>query len=216
MTRRRAERAAPPWRLTKLSRRLGQLVEAARVDAAASMGVTVVDGTMPGVMDPFAFIPAVANTSVAITSLLYTVQRNYRTDAAEGGGQGEGHLEGHIAFQQAAVSVLYRLTYLSATGLPPSWRGMLWTWPASYRATRDFPAAVETLQLTFSAAAMTGPANLLDPSAAVFEASGKCCAGFAGGDGGRRTFHTFSEEAYQELGAYIAILRERIAPPAPE
>ncbi len=42
-----------------------------------------------------------------------------------------------MAFQQAAISVLYRLTYLSATGLPPSWLGSLWTWPAAYRATRD-------------------------------------------------------------------------------
>jgi hypothetical protein len=174
-----------------------------------------VDGTIRCVWDPFAFVPAVTNTSVAITSLLYTVRRNHRTDtAAEVGEQGEEHLEGHIAFQQTAVSVLYRLTYLSATGLPPSWRGLLWTWPASYRATRDFPAAIETLQLTFSAAAMTGPADLLDPSAAVFEAIGKCCAGFAVSGAGRGPFNTLVEEAYREVGMYIALLRERIAPVA--
>lgn len=165
---------------------------------------------MVPVLDPFAFGPAVTNASVAIASLLYSVRRNRRSDAAAEEKEGQDLLDGHVAFQQAAISVLYRLTYLSATGLPPSQLGILWTWPASYRATRDFPAAIESLQLTFSAAAMTGPAELLDPSAAVFEAIGRSCAGFAMRGSRKEAFDALAQEAYEELGRYTAAVRERI------
>lgn len=165
-------------------------------------------------LDPYVFGPAVTNASVGIASLLYSVRRNLRIDAADSPHDGEDLLEAHVAFQQAAVSVLYRLTYLAATGLPPSRLGILWTWPASYRATRDFPAAIESLHLTFSAAAMSGPTNLLDASAGVFEAIGRSCAGFAMRGSGKASFDALAQEAYQELGRYTAALREQIVPAA--
>jgi hypothetical protein len=152
--------------------------------------------------------------SVGIWALLYNIKRNRRIDAPAELTNDPGLIETHVAFQQAAVSVLHRLSYLSVTGLPPSWSGILWTWPASYRATRDFPAAVESLQLTFSAAAMTGPAELLDPSAAVFEAIGRSCASFPTRRAGREVFSSSLEKAYEELGTYTAALRERLSPQA--
>jgi hypothetical protein len=163
---------------------------------------------MQPVLDPFTFGPAVTNSSVGIASLLYSIRRNRRSDAAAPSSDERGQLETHIVFQQAAVSVLFRLTYLSATGLPPSWLGILWTWPASYRATRDFPAAIETLQLTFSAAAITGPTDFLDASAAVFEAIGKSCGSFATRGRGKEAFNARLHEAYEELGRYTETLRE--------
>jgi hypothetical protein len=166
---------------------------------------------MQSVLDPFTFGPAVTNTSVGIASLLYSIRRNRRSDAAAPSTDKRGLLETHMVFQQAAVSVLYRLTYLSAPGLPPSRLGILWTWPASYRATRDFPSAIETLQLTFSAAAMTGPPDLLDASAAVFEAIGQACGSFATRGRGREASNTRLQEAYEELGRYTETLRERLA-----
>jgi hypothetical protein len=168
---------------------------------------------MLAVVDPFVFGPSATSASAAIASLLYSIRRNRRSDAAAESADEHGLLETHMAFQQAAVSVLHRLTYLSATGLPPSWLGILWTWPASYRATRDFPSAIESLQLTFSAAALTGPADLLDPSAAVFEAIGKSCGNFAMRGSGKKAFNVCIQEAYDELGRYTATLRERISPP---
>jgi hypothetical protein len=121
-----------------------------------------------------------------------------------------GLVETHVAFQQAAVSVLHRLASLSATGLPPSWLGMLWTWPASYRVTRDFPTAIESLTLTFSAAALTGPAELLDASAAVFEAIGRSCGSFPTHRSGGEAFTADLAAAYETLGTYTAALRECI------
>lgn len=162
-------------------------------------------------LDPFTFGPAVTNAGVGFAALVYNVRRNRRSDDAARSTPTVEMLEGHIEFQQAAVSVLYRLSYVSATGLPPSWSGVLWTWPASYRVARDFPTAVESLQRAFSAAAMTGPDDLLDPSAAVFDAIGMSCSSFATRGTGKATFDARVREAYEELGRYTAELRERLA-----
>jgi hypothetical protein len=165
------------------------------------------------VLDPFTFVPAVTNSSVGIASLLYSIRRNRRSDVAARSVDARDHLEAHVAFEQAAVSVLYRLTYVSATGLPPSRLGILWTWPASYRATRDFPSAVEALHMTFSAAAIVGPAELLDASAAVFEAIGKGCGRFAmRRQPGKADFDASVEAAYEELGKYVSTLRDQLVP----
>ena len=162
-------------------------------------------------LDPFTFGPAVTNAGVGFAALLYNVRRNRRGDDAAQSTPEAELLEAHIEFQQAAVSVLYRLSYVSATGLPPSWSGALWTWPASYRMTRDFPTAIESLQRVFSAAAMTGPQDLLDPSAAVFDAIGKSCSSFAVRGAGKAAFDERVEQAYEELGRYTAELRQRLA-----
>ncbi|WP_089304969.1 hypothetical protein [Geodermatophilus pulveris] len=163
-------------------------------------------------VDPFVFGPSATSASAAIASLLYSIRRNRRSDAAAESLDEHGLLEPHVAFQQAAVSVLYRLTYLSATGLPPSRLGILWTWPASYRMTRNCPSAIESLQLTFSAAAITGRADLLDLSAAVFEDIGRSLGSFTRRGSGKEVCSAHMREAYQKLGEYTATLRERIAP----
>jgi hypothetical protein len=162
------------------------------------------------VLDPFTCGPAVTNAGVGFAALLYNVRRNRRNDDAAQSTATAELLEGHIGFQQAAVAVLYRLSYVSATGLPPSWSGVLWTWPASCRMTRDFPMAIESQQRAFSAAAMTGPDDLLDPSSAVFDAIGKSCSTFVARGAGKATFDERMKEAYEELGPYTAELRRRL------
>lgn len=162
-------------------------------------------------LDPFAFGPAVTNAGVGFASLLYNIRKDRRSGQAAQSEATAEMLEGHVGFQQAAVSVLYRLSYVSTTGLPPSWSGLLWTWPASYRMTRDFPAAIESLQRVFSAAAMTGPDHLLDPSAAVFDAIGECCSSFATRGSGKAAFDERLKAAYKELGRYTGELRKGLA-----
>lgn len=167
------------------------------------------DASVP---DPFVVAPAITNSSVGIASFLYGLRRNRRSDAAARSLDPKVTFDAHVAFQQAAVSVLYRLTYVSTTGLPPSKLGILWTWPASYRATRDFPAAVEALYTTFSAAAVLGPVELFDASAAVFEAIGKSCSSFAlRRQPGKKDFDASVEAAYEELGKYVSLLRSELA-----
>jgi hypothetical protein len=167
---------------------------------------------MPTVPDFFALVPAVSNTGIGFAALLHTLRRDRRSDTAASAVATRDSLAAHLAFHQAAVSVLHRLQYLSATGLPPSWTGILWSWPASVRATREFPTAIEALHLTFSAAAITGPVDLLDASAALFAAIGESCSGFATRQQpGKAEFDRRLAAAYEEFGSYVSTLRERLA-----
>jgi hypothetical protein len=59
-------------------------------------------------VDPFVFGPSATSASAAIASLLYSVRRNRRSDAAAESVDEHGRLGTHVAFQQAAVSVLQR------------------------------------------------------------------------------------------------------------
>lgn len=162
--------------------------------------------------DPFAVGPAVTSASVSVATLVRAVRRDRRADSTAERSVLQGVTEVHLTFQEAATAVLYRLNYLSSIGLPPSLVGAAWTWPAVYRATRDLPAVLERLHLTFVAASTTGPTELLAPAEAVFTAIGAACDVFATRrQPGRALFSDRVDQAYERLGDYSLNLRKLLA-----
>ncbi len=163
-------------------------------------------------MDPFAFGPAASNALTNFVSFAHALRRERRADAEAASVPAEGALAAQLAFQQATVMVLHRLSYLSGLGMPPPLRGAFWSWPAAYRVARDFHQGVEVLHVTFAAAMTLSPEGLAQPTNEAFEAIGKVVACFAAqGHSGEPEFKLRIDEAYDRLGAHSAAVKLLIA-----
>ena len=167
---------------------------------------------MEAVFDPFTFGPPPAGLAVNIFAVANAVRASHGEAGRADVAVTREAVAVHLPFQETAVAVLYRLSYLSNTPMRSSLIGSVWSWPAVYRSTRELPGLAESLQQTFVTAATVGPSTLLDPMAAVFEAIGESAMAFAHRRHPRKkVFDEHCEKAYGELAAYSAALRERLA-----
>jgi len=163
-------------------------------------------------LDPFAFGPAVSNALASSVSLAHVLRRERRADAEAASVPAEGALAAQLAFQQATVSLLHRLSYLSGLGMPPPLRGAFWSWPAAYRVARDFHQGMEAMHITFATAMTLSPDGLTQPTSETFEAIGKVVAGFAfKGRPGESEFQLRVDEAYNCLGTHGAAVKLLVA-----
>lgn len=161
---------------------------------------------------PFAFGPPVAGLAVNIFAVAHAVRDSRGEGARVDVPATREAVVVHLPFQEAAVGVLDRLSFLSNTRMPPPWRGAVWSWPAIYRSVRELPELAESLQQTFVTAATVGPSALVDPMVAVFDAIGESAMAFAHRRQARKpVFDEHCEKAYGELATYSAALRERLA-----
>jgi hypothetical protein len=164
------------------------------------------------VFDPFTFGPSLAGLAVNIFAVADAVRTGQEQAPLPEVVPTRDAVATHLPFQESAVSVLHRLTYLSNLRMPMSMRGVLWNWPAVYRAARDLPGEAEALQQSYVTAATVGPPVLLDPMTGVFTAIGEAFMAFAHRAQARKpTFDEHCAGAYTQLGSYSAALRDRLA-----
>jgi hypothetical protein len=168
------------------------------------------------VLDPFAFGPASVIAGTNIASFVRVWRRDRRTDANTDGPALEEALAAQLSFQGAAVAVLHRLTYLSDLGLPPTFHGAAWSWPAAYRICRDFPHGVEALHVAFAKAMTIGPVEVQETTIEVFAGVGLACSAFvARGRTGKKNFDAHVEATYNRLGSHVTSIKTLVPKSTP-